>query len=256
MLALLLLACDSAVFDSADSAADASPVTVSEVAWSVDWDTAGVQAEAGGGWRLTNNLGQQVLVEQGWLVSYSAALVPCATARLAPRPGVVGALLGVAVARAGHGEEADPSSSPVAVVEDLADPQGSVLAEVSFDAAAYCGVHYLVGQAPEDTVSPDGAPDMQGVSLVLEGWWWPAGGGDAQPLSLRSSLAWGNLMDLAEVGRAGAGERAEVRLTRRLAGLFDGVDLAAEDGQSVAYGVLGNLVGGTSAALTLVEVGD
>ena len=85
--------------------------------------------------------------------------------------------------------------------------------------------------------------DLSAVSLALEGAWRSPGQESWHPLALRSTLSFGALVDLPEVYEGELHDAyAQVRITRRLASLMDGIDLASFTEDEVARALLRNLV--------------
>lgn len=247
VLLVLLAACGVSVpADSADpSALDTSlvgdAVTVRRVGWHVAWDDAGV-TRRDGGWTTTRDDGAVITVEEGYVALYAASLVPCEqSASVGDRAwdAALGVLLG-RVALAGHAEGNDASTLPRPVVASLASAEDASLDELTFTAATYCQVHHVLAGATALGVGLPEDVDMTERSLVLSGTWQASVDAEPTPFRLETDASWGELTPLADAAMSGEGDRADVTLTRSLAGVFDGVDLGG-DPDAAAEQALRNL---------------
>ena len=233
--ALLVVCADPAFDETADPGL---------VRYTLDWDLAGATPHADGGHLFTTASQTRVWLARGWLVSYSAELVQCDVAEadaglpswLAPR------------ALAGHGDPYDSEARFVTpVAEDLATPDARTWGQAVVPDYAFCQAHYLIARGDETTTVPEDGPNLAQVSLTLEGQ-WERDDGTWAPFALRVQHATGTLQDIGMVETGAAA--IDVRITRRLAGLLDGVDFATLDPVLTARQVLRNLREQTTVRVT------
>lgn len=223
-----------------------------EASYELVVDATEVERIAGGGVRLQSDLGYEIEIERAFLLQSSVSLVDCegvggdvwddfvAGLRVLTTPGR---------AYAGHGEALDPSAVVTPTYVDLLAAPGALqstsLGARSFASTRYCRVHQLVAMSYEPALvreAPEGV-DLSAVSLALEGAWRSPGQESWHPLALRSTLSFGALVDLPEVYEGELHDAyAQVRITRRLASLMDGIDLASFTEDEVARALLRNLV--------------
>ncbi len=236
----LVVACQAAAFDYDP----ATGVSLDRVRYRLTWDATGTEPAAGGGWTTTTDLGYEVEVTRGYLVSYAVTLAQCESTATA-------SLLPVAPAMAWHGEANDPS-----IAGDVVEPMvGSreLDLDVAFDAADYCRVFYLVAAADGATSHLPDDVGMELTSLYLEGS-WRAPGGAWTPFAVRTELAGGVLEEIGDVlVDLTDGTGADVEIQRPMATLFDGITWPDATDDVVAWDVLSNLRGGT---LITATVGD
>ncbi len=207
------------------------------VSWGVDWNL-GEAEYTEEGWAITNDLGFTFVLEAGWLVDYSLTLVPCTDT-------VADAgwerLLGIGVAHAHHVEFDDPSEVVPQHPEGLGSPGPAGLGALSFGAATYCSVHWLVASADEGALAPDGT-DLSDVALSVSARW--QGAETAGALDLSTEWTNGVLLDLQVVPSDLGDEPVHGRVTvvRSLGHLFDGVDPTVHTDLQIAWALLSNLV--------------
>ena len=151
-----------------------------------------------------------------------------------------------------------------ALVEDLSSPSEVVAGEVTVTTGdLYCQLHYLVGRSSKEVFEAPEDISMLGTSMHFEGRWIPPGGGDAVPFEIRTTLAWGDLWELPNVGEVGvdtAGEAtvvdtdvqgAVVTVNRELGALFEGVDFETMNDAYRGQQVLESLFASVSVELQL-----
>lgn len=193
-----------------------------------DWGEAEALEQ---GWRVQNDLGYEIVVQSGYLVSYSAELVACThwhfwwETALAPM-----------IAYAGHGETESESRISSPIIEALDNPENSEWAVVTVHEPSYCQAHYLVARGDSSTA------DMYGISLWIEGTYTFDGyaerGAEAVPFSLQTSLANGRMFEI-QLGNEGI-----VTISRRLDTLFTGVDFATMSEEEMGRAALWSLMDG------------
>ncbi|MFM2245159.1 MAG: hypothetical protein RL071_1233 [Pseudomonadota bacterium] len=240
---------DTGAEDSAGQvASDALALSLTGVTYTLDWALGrATVTDAGVTW--TTAAGDQIRLREGYLVTSTATLVPCAelsAARTAPP---------------GHGTFDDPSSSVIALAEPLHAPVTAELARFTFDETAYCRAHLMLspdlnggGRMPEDVAAI-------GWSLRLSADYTTAAGAEGQ-LEVSTAAAWGELWSLGALDGAAALAAApagpvELVLTRRLDTLFDGLAaegadldaLAADGGATLGGPLLAQLIADTTARL-------
>ena len=234
------------------------------------WDGTGVTLADGHG-TFTTDTGYVVEVDRFELTTYSFELMPCEQRRppppgagpqgrlggpRGPRPpgppgmGMFGLGVGLAsigTAYAGHEVGHPPTRTGASRVELPLQAQPALLDQIRTPDIAYCAGHYLIGRtiAPEANVPAENV----GVSLRLHGRYRKAADTAWQTLELESSVAHGILVDFTP-GKPKDGikvtEGDTVVVTRHLRSLFDGVDFATMDSQTIARQMLRQIVAGTS----------
>ena len=216
----------------------------SEITYVLRFDRSGVETRDTG-FVTTTDAGVEVHLERGYLLQSSMTLVDCL--------GVGGDVwdemassighqlsgprwLGPAVARAGHGDAADPSEVIAPRFIDLAAADGDIeFGRVVIDETRYCRVHQLVAGS-YDAASIEG-PLPEGVdpvltTLVVEGE--VLRDGVWSSFEARSTVSSGALYDLPDVVQGDlAGSDVTVVLTRDLSRAFDGVDFDDEPERQV-----------------------
>ncbi len=216
------------------------------------WERAGTSpAEAGGAFLVPTNLGYDVRVDRGFLVDTSASLVDCQGPggdvwEKATRRSWFGlGSLFEGVAYAGHLQAPDPSNVAHPTVTDLVSVQSqTTFGESRFPEARYCHVHFLVagGAGPSAYTATFPDVDTTRTTLYVRGA-WRKGEGTWNALELRSKAADGVLLDLPPlVDGPMEGTDVTVTIARRLATMFDDIELASEGRSEVlAKSVLRNL---------------
>ena len=88
------------------------------------------------------------------------------------------------------------------------------------------------------------------LAIVVAGTFHAPGAEVAVPFEAQTSAGFGELTDL---GPLPAGAGADLILTRQLATLFDGIDFASADSESIARTVVRTVVEGAVIELTIIE---
>ena len=233
------------------------------VVFSLEWDLAGAERAAGDpALLIRTDLGYQVWLRRGFLASHALDLVECAgplppLARLAAD---AAALLAPAPAFAGHVLSLNPSTFRPAIVESLLATTPTTSARVLVAGRRYCDVNFLVARADADA---GGLPDdlaMAGKSLYLEAM-FAAPGAAPVPFTIATSVTAGRRFALRRradgearsVAFDSATGDAVVRVRRRMASLFDGVDFARQPRSEWPHRILANLVDDTVVVLETAE---
>ena len=217
------------------------PILREEVSYTLAWKWGSAKPHPTGGWTLTNDLGYEVHVTEGLLITRNLELLPCH--RMPPQtPAALWRLLAPPTAYAGHGSLL-PNQSKIqrSYQEDLATP-GDLKTEIRIVTdPEYCQGHYLVARAKG--VGPGGK------TLVVAGTWRKYGSAEAVPFRIESSFAYGEIKDLLLAGRASPMQRLivggiHVRVERSLESLFRKIDFASSSEQERGIQILRSLVGG------------
>ena len=239
-------------FGGAGGATDVEGVPIAAALWTLAWDETGVDRTPAG-IAIENDRGYRIELTLGRILSHSVSLAPCAVPSGAGGGGGLGRTerpsrlhpFSVRSAYA-HTEGADPSQVEAALVEDLLDPIDVTL-DASFSPADYCGVHWLLARPLAATRGASDV-DMSERSVLLEGTilrdgevrplhvdtWWPHG-------ALASLDELVPAEKLAEVRARGGAHYALVRVTRKLASMFDGIDFFVDGDDRVAGTIVDRL---------------
>ena len=260
--AVSLMACTTTPITSPDTTSHshshsttASP-TSGQVLYQFDWHWGKAQPDADGkGWTVTNDLGYQIHVTRGYLVTGSTELVPCAHTHAQVQPSTIdtiAALFAPQIAKAGHGGESDASRLKNPQVESLTTPQ-SISAITQWGSEPnYCQMHYLVAYGVASAQNLPTDVSMIGNSLLIEGEVRAPNTTVATPFNLKSALAWGGRKDLivtndkTDVAEGvKSGTFLHLIVSRDLGSLFDGVDFAQMSAQDQSKQVLRSIIQNT-----------
>ena len=193
------------------------------VSYLLSWEWGDAQLYEDGTWGVTSDLGYEIVVLDGYIVTYEATVVGCAE-----ESGWVGSIVDAFVpvsAWAGH-SESNAETVVAEVVESLVDPQPAVLGIGETTTGRYCESHVAFG-----TVDP--AETTLELSLLVDG---------SRVVEIATYLAWGTIGDLT--GEAGKGD-LHVEILRDLGSMFDGVEFETADDDEIAVGLLRALSAGT-----------
>ena len=231
---------------------DASPPVAGSIRYRYEWDLDGVKRDpASPGWTVDTDLGYEVTVTEGYLVSASVQLTQCPEEESAASR-VWDAFFGIPSARAGHSSEFNPAAVTLGVAESLLDLAPFEAGTVTGIEERFCSAHYLVAPGDKDTrLLPKGSINMVDKSLYLQGTWRRPGSTAAELFTIDTSLSWGELSSLYPPGQyqvEGAAFEAEpgtvgslVVIRRRPATMFDGVDFETVTDKEFATRVLSAL---------------
>lgn len=241
----------SETFDGMDEAA--------QVTYTYHWDRRDVTWVDSARWQITNDQGYTIQVDEGHIVNYETALVPCPIAKkkvttpLTSLWAQFGAFFSVTTAYAGHGDVADQSALKTGFVEAIGG--SSVTKTVTqLQPTTYCDIHYLVARADQTVVRDADMPDMVNRSILLEGQYKAPGGGDWTPFVVDSSIAYGALRNNSVVSMdsgsivLGEATKLSVTLRRPMRSLFKDIDFEGMNESSIARTILKNLLDGTDLA--------
>ena len=208
-----------------------------EVRYHLTWEWGSAE-ETLQGWRVHNDRGYLVEVEEGSLVSYSVQLAPCSRDDLEPGRSTL-RFWGSGLALAGHGGVEDPSAWSQGIAESLKSPEDVILDPVELSGGVYCRAHYLVAKAETKTLNLPSTFNMVGTSLYIKG---QAIGEDGQawPFTIWSTLpigellAWTTPVSAIDLSRGSV----DVVITRDLGTLFDGVNFATMESEAMEKTIL------------------
>ena len=243
-----LAACEESSGQAPAEVPQAAPV--GELSYRLDWSWGQAEPSSDGvGWEVVTDLGYKVVVEEGFLVTYSMEVVECDPVI----PEGFGAWLwkqvGPGVAWAGHsGLAENPAAIRVSRVESLTSPKALVLGPLELAPQRYCNIHYLVARADEDTLELPTEVDLDRVSVYIRGSWQAPDSAAAVPFQFETALAAGVLFDLFPLGafdteRSGVEfdtslQGAQVVITRDLGRFFDGLDFVETEGAALERALL------------------
>lgn len=216
------------------------------------WNTDGVSLKDGR-MSLTNNLGYRIVLDQAYIVNLSVELIPCQEWSRTPVGGIgakLHAFLFGRSAHAGHSLFGSPSKLQNSVAESLLGSVPMTLGEINLPDVEYCRVHYLLGRAWAVTKALPSSPNLLNLSLYLSGNYYQTGKNEAQAFLIKTSEASGRILTMA----AARDDRefpnpARITVTRRLSGLFDGIDFSNSGSAETARAVFRNLVTGASVSV-------
>jgi hypothetical protein len=188
--------------------------------YELSWDNAAT-IEHTDGWSVTNDLGYEVRVRDGELISTTVQLVPCTHARV---------WFGLPPALAGHSEgEADPSAVETELAESLPfHPTMQWDARISD--SLYCASYLEVGalQIEFDVLSPGATTWSQ--------------------LSIERSVTVGRQSELSDSIDSGSYATLIV-FERQLASLFDGIDFDNWSPDDVGNAIMTNALTHTTITI-------
>jgi hypothetical protein len=201
---------------------DSEPVT-----YVLGWEWGDAERLADGTWSVTSDLGHEVVVVEGYVVSYEATVIACSE-ESSWTESLLEALVPIP-ASAGHSESAG-ETVVAEVVESLSDPQTSSIGPGETTRSDYCESHLAFGTAePADTTLH--------LELVVDG----------TPVVVSTPLAWGTLGQIEQVG--GDGD-IEVVILRDLSTMFDGIDFDGVEPDEIAESLLRSLSASTTFSAT------
>ncbi|MDA0240658.1 MAG: hypothetical protein O3A84_11625 [Proteobacteria bacterium] len=239
-------------FRAAPVSAQNAPQTLASVTVNLAWNRDGVSLKDGR-LSLTNDLGYRIVLEQAYIVNLSVELIPCHEWSGKLNGGIgtwIQALLFGRSAHAGHSLFGSPSKLQNSVAESLLGSAPMTLGKIDAPDVEYCSLHYLIGRAWAVTKALPSMPDLLNLSLFLSGQFSPPGKGEAQAFLIKSSEASGRILTMVQ-GDGQGGDRnlpkpAKIVVTRRISGLFDGIDFSNPVSAETARAVLQNLVTGST----------
>ena len=250
-----LLACFFGCQGGTSEPVDAPSLTA-QVTYHYDWDRRDVTFIDGARWQVINNQGYMIQIEQGHVVNFETALVPCPVAEKTSwglsthRWAHLIDLVSVTPAHAGHGDIADQSALTAGFVEFIGGPSIAKTIDRLMP-ATYCDVHYLIARADPMTLRDDAMPDMTNRSLFIEGQYKAPGEQDWTAFVVDSSIAYGILRSHAqappttETIALGESKRLNVNVRRPMKSMFQDVNFDGMNSSSIARLILRNLLEGT-----------
>ena len=216
------------------------------------------------GWSVITDLGYEVRVDRGWLVSSGLTLVPCGD-----DVGWAGAgNFGVGTAYAGHSGEVDLSGITSPIVESLTEPAVVEWRSSKIPSTRYCQLHYLLARSDERAVADAAQVDMRGFTLWIDAAYRAPGSAREHPLSVRIASAHGGLSGLGQVDQAHHARREKdgtiaavetgrgdygVTLRRDLGALFDGIELDDALDEEIERQLLRNVIDNVGITVGAIE---
>lgn len=205
------------------------------------WNAEGVRIlDEGSAWEVDTNRGYRVRVTSGYVTSHTAELIPCDRAAL----GGVGwaEWLAPRAAFATHALPLDPSAFHRARIEPLLQPRVRRVVRPLTRGARYCAADYLIARAGHDALGQPDDVDMVDRSLFLRGR-VRRGGEEWREFDVSTRVAHGFRREFPSRA-AHHGEPLVVRIERRLASLFDGIEFDDMPQREWARQILQNLIDG------------
>ena len=223
--------------------ADGDPIVREDVRYTLDWQWGKATRHPAGGWQVSTDLGYDVHVTGGRLVTRNLELVPCHNVpQPSPQARLIRQFQPVPV-RAGHSSLV-PNESKISrsFEEDLSSPARVFLEGRTVTDPEYCRAHYLIARP---TGSGPGT-----YALEVEGTWSHGADGPSQPFSIRSPVAYGQLLDLLSSEGRNLARRMivggiDLTVRRSLETMFDGVDFARGNLETAGMRIMRTVVAGT-----------
>lgn len=222
------------------AACDPGPPRAVNVQVDLAWDTQGAVLSSGRA-TVTTDTGYVVELDRLTVTTYSVELMPCE-----PLPPPRAAFNFIGTAWAGHQAGHPLTRTNAAGIEAPLKSATMTMDKIAPPDVAYCAAHYLIGRLLDPAPGADPA-ETTGFSLRAHGRYRKADQDSWTPLALDSAVAHGILINL-DAPKTGVRfkDGDTVVMTRRLAGMFNGVDFAAMDEAAVVRQVLRQLVSGTA----------
>ena len=223
LMGVALIGCSA---PSESTAARTTTPTLSAMEWTLDWRLDGATPVTGDRWMLTTDLGYEVILDAGFIVTSLVSLVPCDT-----DTGLARALNWVIpVARAGHPPFDDPSLVELQAKESFTPARSATLPGTAFAPTAYCSVYWLTARGAPDT-------DAANTSLHARGEW--RRNGETGPVAIDTNFARAMIDDLPPID-------ADVRaahgvVSRSVGSLFDGIDFETDNEYAIGWGAIKNV---------------
>lgn len=213
------------------------------LSYHLDWDLgdANITDE---GWQVSNNLGYQITVTEGYTVAYEAQLNACEH-----RHGWF-SWLDIASVYAGHGDDSNDSTLALSTVENIANPQAQTWGTVTLYEPTYCEAFFLVARGASDTLNQDDTRDMFGTSIYIAGTYIAPNTDEAIAFTLETQHANGTVQAFTEndeqVHIALSNEPMVISIVRSLDTLFNDVDFVNDNPDDASFQVLRNILNHTS----------
>lgn len=224
------------------AACDSGPPKPVDVRFDLAWYTQGV-ALGDGRATFTSDTGYVIELDRLEVTTYSVELMPCE-----PLPRKQSGLSLIGTAWAGHQSGHPPTRTNAAGFEAPLKTTVITMDKIAVPDVAYCAAHYLIGRLldPPPGADPAAASATTGFSLRLHGRYRKTDGEAWTDLDLDSPVAHGilvNFTDPKNGARLKSGDA--VRVTRKLAPIFDGVDFGAMDPAAQVRQILRQIVSST-----------
>lgn len=196
--------------------------------WTLSWRRDGAILTSDGTLSVSTDLGYEVTISEGFVVTSLVSLVPCDTNHDTGLAWALNWLLPPAYAS--HPPFDDPSLVELQAKESLAPPRDVELPSVDFERSVYCSVYWLVARGPPES-------DIEGTSVQAAGQW--SRNGATGPISIDTNFARAFITGLPPMDADA--HIAHGIVNRSLGTLFDGIDFETANGYTVGWGVVKNL---------------
>ena len=233
------------LIDTLSSGSD--PIIREEVRYSLDWRWDRAKPHSAGGWTARNDVGYDIHVTEGRVVSRNLELVPCYAV---PQPSPQAWLdrwLAPPRVLAGHSSLL-PNESKItkSYEEDLASPAMTFLEGRVVTDPEYCRAHYLIARP---TGTGPGA-----ASLQVTGTWNRQSTGTSGSFRFESPGAFGQFLNFRTASGEDLARRSivggiDVTIRRSLATMFDGVDFANAEPDVAGMKIMRTLVSSTEVEI-------
>lgn len=223
-----------------------APASRADITYQLDWAWGEAQALPNGGWQIQTPLGYQVIVQEGFLVSYSGEAVACEHSHAWGFVQWLWAWARGNVVEAGHGETPNEARSESPLLEDLQHPAMQELGGATGTEPSYCQLHYLLARATPDTRQQTST--AIGKSLYLAGTYQHETAFQVTPFVIEAHFADGIVAPMLFTGSEQLAQATPfsgqivVSITRNLDGLFAQVDFDTMSAQEQARAALRGLL--------------
>ena len=219
----------------------------SELTYTLDWDLGDAQI-TNNGWQVTNNLGYEITVTEGYSVAYEAQLNACEHTH-----GWF-SWLTIPSVYAGHGDDSNDSTLDVSLIENLAAPQLQTWGTVTVYEPTYCEAFFLVARGASDTLNQSDTMDMFGTSITLTGTYIAPNSEESIAFTLETQHANGTLQPFTAndetVHIALSNDPMAISIVRSLESIFDEIDFINDAAEDAAFQVLRNILNNTTFEVT------
>lgn len=195
------------------------------VRYLLTWDDAGIDMRDGA-WTTTNDLGYRVTLTKGYVVSLATQLTLCQSERAQPLRN--------------DQLEDNPTLVLDPLVEDMMTRAPIEFGEIDNNGSGpYCKGFYLLARGEPDTRAMPSEPDLVGISIAFVGSYMGPEGGEAQAFEISTSFANGLNSELVDAQTEMPfmheldARSLELRVTRKTARIFDGIDFRTHTGRQL-----------------------
>ena len=223
LLGVALIGCSGS--SESTSALTTTP-TLSAMEWTLDWRLDGAAPIEGGQWMIATDLGYEVVLDKGFIVTSLVSLVPCGA-----DTGLARVLNWVLpAAHAGHPPFDDPSLVALQAKESFTPARTATLPVTTFSPSTYCSVYWLAARGASDG-------DAANTSLRASGEW--RRNGTTGPIAIDTNFARAMIDDLPPIDAET--DAAHGVVSRSVGSLFDGIDFETDNEYAIGWGAIKNL---------------